>query len=49
MKHYREYVANVGAGKTGTQTVTVKATTPEEALTKLTRLGYKRIRNIAAI
>lgn len=49
MKNYREYVANVGAGKTGTQAVTVKATTPQEAFTKLQRMGYKRISNIAAI
>jgi hypothetical protein len=48
MKRYREYVANVGLGRTGTQTVTVLASTPQEAYTKLIRMGYKRISNITA-
>jgi hypothetical protein len=48
MNRYREYVANVGIGHTGTQTVTVRASTPQEAYTKLQRMGYKRISNISA-
>ncbi len=39
----REFIANVGLGKTGTQTVTVRANSPEEAYAKLERMGYKRI------
>jgi hypothetical protein len=36
-------------GKTGTQTVTVIASTLQEAYTRLERMGYKRISSIAPL
>lgn len=49
-KRTREYAASAGAGSRGAiEAVTIRASTPQEAHTKLMRLGYTRITGITAL
>jgi hypothetical protein len=49
MKGKREFAANVTPANGGTQTVLVRAHDASEAKRLLTQMGYRDVRNVAAI